>query len=42
MVVHNTAPEEYPPEEELDHGELPATDDAPRTPSGSPGSQATH
>jgi len=42
MIVPNSAPEEDPPEEELDHSEHAATNDALRTPSGSPGPHTTH
>jgi hypothetical protein len=42
MIVPSSALEEDPPEGECDQGEQPATHDIPRTPSGSPDSQATH
>jgi hypothetical protein len=38
MIVPNSAPEEDPPEEEVDHGEQLE----PRTPSGSPGPHTTY
>jgi hypothetical protein len=42
MVIPKAAPIEDPPEEELDHGEQPATEHATKTENGPPGSQATH
>jgi hypothetical protein len=42
MYVSKSAPEEDPPEEELEHEEMAAADDTPKTPRGSPGPQPTH